>query len=603
MQLSRRDLMIATGSGLALSALPACARQEKAPDAKALLETLAEEYLRLSPESATGLGIDTGKRAALKSQLSDRSQAGRDREAAWLKDALRRLDTIEMDDIDPSTRVDVEVARTAYSTASDGYAYPYGAVEIGGWRNGPYVVAQNMGAYIDVPRFLDASHKVENKNDADAYLARLEAFASELDGETERLKSARGQGVVASQVLMAKTLQGIRMSRGGEPKDWLIVTSLADRTGEIPGDWRARAEQIARASIAPALDRQIAELEEHAKAATHDAGIWKLKDGADYYAWALRASTTTRMTPDEVHAMGQSELRRLQAEMDTILKQLGYTDGSVGQRMIALAKDPRYTFPNDDTGRKQIMDFIQATLADIRTRLPRAFGTLVEGRVEVRRIAPAEEGGAPGAYGGAGSIDGTVPGRFWINLRTTDLHTKYSLPTLTYHESIPGHVWQGEYAHKLSLIRSLMSFNAFSEGWALYAEQLAGELGVYDDNPVGRLGYLQSIAFRACRLVVDTGLHAKRWTRDQAIRWFAETNGSGLDEVTSEVDRYCAWPGQACGYKVGHSEINRLRTQSQQRLGERYDFRGYNDVVVGGGGVPLNVLAGNVERWEASRRG
>jgi uncharacterized protein (DUF885 family) len=249
------------------------------------------------------------------------------------------------------------------------------------------------------------------------------------------------------------------------------------------------------------------------------------------------------------------------------------------------------------------MALIEDRVADIRTRLPRAFATLVPGNFEVKRMAPEVEPGAPGAYGGPGSIDGKVPGKFWINLRTTDLWRRYSLPTLTYHESLPGHVWQGEFTFKLPLVRSLHAFNAYSEGWALYSEQLADELGVYENDPYGRLGYLQSIAFRACRLVVDTGLHAKRWTREQAIQWFAETNGSGLDEVTSEVDRYCAWPGQACGYKVGHSEINRLRANAQQALGAGFDLRQFNDVVVKGGGVPMVVLGRSVDAHvEAMRR-
>jgi uncharacterized protein (DUF885 family) len=265
--------------------------------------------------------------------------------------------------------------------------------------------------------------------------------------------------------------------------------------------------------------------------------------------------------------------------------------------MNALAQDPRYKFPEGDKGREEIKAYIRERLAKIRTVLPRAFSTMVPGHLEVRRMSPSEEPGAPGAYGGAGSIDGKIPGKFWINLRTTDLWRTFSLPTLTYHESIPGHVWQGEYTFKLPLVRSLLAFNAYSEGWALYAEQLADELGVYEGDPVGRLGYLQSIAFRACRLVVDTGLHAKRWTREQAIQWFAETNGSGLEEVTSEVERYCAWPGQACGYKVGHSEINRLRAATQQKLGEKFDLRRFDDLVVKGGGVPMVVLARNVEAF------
>jgi uncharacterized protein (DUF885 family) len=281
--------------------------------------------------------------------------------------------------------------------------------------------------------------------------------------------------------------------------------------------------------------------------------------------------------------------------MDGILKGLGYTKGTVGARMTGLGDDRRFQFPDNDAGRAEILAFIQERLTTIRAVLPKAFATLVKGNLEVRRLPPEEEPGAPGAYGGAGSIDGSIPGKYWINLRTTKLHSRYSLPTLTHHEAIPGHVWQGEYSNQLPLIRTLLAFNAYSEGWALYAEQLADELGVYDGDPVGRLGYLQSIAFRACRLVVDTGLHAKRWTRQQAIEWFATTNGSGLEEVTSEVDRYCSWPGQACGYKVGHSEINRQRDRAKAALGERFDLRRFNDTVVQGGNVPLDVLALNVD--------
>jgi uncharacterized protein (DUF885 family) len=271
--------------------------------------------------------------------------------------------------------------------------------------------------------------------------------------------------------------------------------------------------------------------------------------------------------------------------------------------MQALAKDSRYQFSEGDEGRKEILAFIEARLADIRSRMPQAFHTLVRGNVEVRRLPPEEEPGAPGAYGGPGSIDGTIPGKYWINLRTTDLHSRYSLPDLTYHEAIPGHVWQGEYAQKLSLIQSILAFNAYSEGWALYAEQLADELGVYDADPVGRLGYLQSIAFRACRLVVDTGLHAKRWTREQAVRYFVEVNGSNPEEVASEVDRYCSWPGQACGYEVGHQEIVRQRARAEDALGEGYDLRAFNDTVVRGGNVPLDVLALNVDEYIRTAKG
>jgi uncharacterized protein (DUF885 family) len=303
------------------------------------------------------------------------------------------------------------------------------------------------------------------------------------------------------------------------------------------------------------------------------------------------------MTPDEVHALGQRELQRLHAEMDGILKTIGYTSGSVGERMKALAKDPQYMFAEGDKGRAEIMAFIERRLAWIRGQLPRAFNTLVDPHMEVKRLPPEEEPGAPTAYGGSGSIDGKTPGRFWINLRETSLHSKYSLADLTFHESIPGHIWQGEYTHAMPLVRQLLSFNAFSEGWALYAQQLADELGAYADDPAGRLGYLQAIAFRACRLIVDTGIHAKQWTREQGVRFFVDVNGSNPLEVASEVDRYCSWPGQACGYKVGHSEINRQRERAKTALGATFDLRAFDDAVVLGGNVPLDVLARNIDEF------
>jgi uncharacterized protein (DUF885 family) len=283
--------------------------------------------------------------------------------------------------------------------------------------------------------------------------------------------------------------------------------------------------------------------------------------------------------------------------MDELLKQAGYAQGSVGERMKALAKDPRYQFSENDKGRAEIMAFIQNRLDWIRSEMPHAFTKVVNPHMEVKRLPLEEEPGAPAAYGGAGSIDGKIPGRFWINLHTTSLHSKYSLADLAFHEAIPGHIWQGEYTHDMPLIRQLLSFNAYSEGWALYAEQLADELGAYANDPVGRVGYLQSIAFRACRLVVDTGIHAKRWTREQAVRFFVDINGSNPLEVASEVDRYCSWPGQACGYKVGHSEINRQRENARKALGAEFDLKTFNDTVVLGGNVPLDVLARNVEEY------
>ncbi len=597
---SRRDFIAGTGAALAaLSGLSACAKREAVPAVvQDPLAGIAEELLADYPENATSLGIDNGARAVLKSHLSDRSAAGQEAIAQRVAARLERLGKVDIAALDEAARIDHDVVRTAHETAAEGFAFPYGDVAIlnsnWSWRNAPYVVAQNTGAFLEIPGLLEEQHTVETADDAEAYLARISAYAGQLDGETGRLQAAGTQGVIAPDFILDKTIAQLKLARAGDAAPWPFVASVAKKTAGLPGDFAASAAKLAAEQVGPALDRQLAEMEVQRKRATHDAGVWKLPHGDAYYAWALRAATTTQMTPDEIHARGQEELAELQAEMDAILKRQGLTRGTVGERMTALGKDRRYRFPDDDSGRAQVMALIEDRVADMRTRLPRAFETLVPGNFEVKRMAPEVEPGAPGAYGGPGSIDGKVPGKFWINLRTTDLWRTFSLPTLTYHESIPGHVWQGEYTFKLPLVRSLLAFNAYSEGWALYAEQLADELGVYEDDPVGRLGYLQSIAFRACRLVVDTGLHAKRWTREQAIDWFAKTNGSGIEEVTSEVERYCAWPGQACGYKVGHSEINRLRREARAALGEKFDLRRFDDVVVQGGGVPMVVLARTV---------
>ena len=603
--LSRREAIAALASAAALPLVSACSSNERGPAppatndaaALALLDGLADRLLRVAPEGATSLGIDTGARAPLRSQLADRSAEGQQRVAAEIRAALAQVTALNTSGLSYAVRTSVEVVRSAYATSLEGFALPYGDITVGGWRNTPYVVIQNVGAYLDIPRFLDSDHRIENAADAEAYLARLQSYAKQLDGELGRMQAARAAGLVPPAFLIDKALGQMGLSAKNAREGGTVVDSIVGRTKNIPGNWGERARTIAVQEVAPALDRQLAELQAQRAVATGDPGISARPHGEEFYRWALKASTTTNMTPDQVHEMGQSEVQRLHAQMDAILKEIGYPQGTVGERMKALAKDPRYKFSDGDKGRAEIMAFINNRLDWVRAQMPRAFNKVVHPNMEVKRLPPEEEPGAPGAYGGAGSIDGKIPGRFWINLRTTALHSKYSLADLTFHEAIPGHIWQGEYTHDMPLIRQLLQFNAYSEGWGLYAEQLADELGAYEKDAVGRLGYLQSIAFRACRLVVDTGIHAKRWTREQAVKFFVDVNGSNPDEVASEVDRYCSWPGQACGYKVGHSEINRQRQLAMAALGPKFDLKAFNDTVVMGGNVPLDVLARNVDEY------
>jgi len=600
--LSRREVLAALLAAAALPLVPACDRARgltvlDEPGALALLDSFSENLFNLVPEAATSLGLDVGARAALRGRLTDRSPAGKQRLAQQVRSDLDRVNAVDVSGLSHATRTSFDVVRSAYSLALEGFALPYGDITVGGWRNTPYVVIQNVGAYLDIPRFLDAEHRIEKVEDAEAYLSRLQSFAAQLDGELARVQEARALGLVPPAFLIDKALRQLRLSEENARSGGMLVESIERRTQNIPGDWAARARSLAVQVITPALARQVAELEAQRAVATDVAGIGTRPHGEDFYRWALKASTTTSMTPDEVHELGLSEVDRLHGQMDAILKEVGYSQGSVGERMKALANDRRYKFADGDRGRAEIRAFIDERLAWIKAQMPKAFNTLVDPNMEVKRLPLEEEPGAPAAYGGAGSIDGSIPGRFWINLRTTDLHSKYSLADLAFHEAIPGHIWQGEYTHRMPEIRQVLSFNSYSEGWGLYAEQLADELGAYEGNGVGRLGYLQSIAFRACRLVVDTGLHAKGWTREEGVKYFVDVNGSNPEEVASEVDRYCAWPGQACGYKVGHSEINRQRDLARTTLGAAFDVKAFNDTVLLGGNVPLDVLAKNVDEY------
>ena len=603
---TRRQILAGLGatSALALSGCAATARPEQLGQAQSigarrLLEVVGYNLLAHEPDRATSLGVDTGRYARLRYRLEDQSPAGQQAYAATLRQDLARVRAFPREGLDADTVTSFEVVESAYATALDGFALPYGDVAVGSWRNSPYVVIQNTGGYLDLPRFMESTHPLEDGDDADAFIARMEAMPAYFDGERERIEAARAMGLVPPDFLLDKAIEQMRGTLARAGRGELFAAPLRAKliAKGMPESHANRARALETGPIAAALERQLAELLAERAVADGDPGMWSQPRGDEYYAWALRAATTTTLSPDEIHEIGLAELDELHGRMDPILREIGYTTGSVGERMQKLAEDPRYKFAEGDPGRAEIMAFIEERVAWIKAQMPRAFNTLVDPNMEIRRLPPEEEPGAPGAYGGAGSKDGKIPGRMWINLRTTDLHRKYDLPDLTFHETIPGHVWEGEYSNRLPLIRSILAFSAFSEGWALYAEQIADELGAYEDFKVGRLGYLQSLAFRACRLVVDTGLHAKRWSRQQGVDFFVRRNGSNADDVRSEVDRYCSWPGQACSYKLGHSEIVRQRERAQAALGNAYEFKAFNDAVVLGGNAPLDVMAKNVTRY------
>ncbi|HCK85020.1 MAG TPA: DUF885 domain-containing protein, partial [Hyphomonadaceae bacterium] len=486
------------------------------------------------------------------------------------------------------------------------------AFEVGGGAGAPYVVTQLTGAYTDVPDFMDSQHPLRTRDEADAYLARLGEYVRQLDQESAIIAEDARQGVVPPDFAIDRALEQLGAFIAEAPARTVLVQSLARRLPAIADlpegertNYLSRAESAVRDAVFPAYRRQIAALREVRPNAVHDAGIWRLPQGAEMYAAALRSRTTTTKSPDEIHDMGVALVAEFNAEMDAILKAQGMRRGSVAQRIRQLSRRRDQLYPNTDAGRAQILADLNQQTREMIAMMPRAFNTMAQAQLEIRRVPPTTEAGAPGGYYQRATLDGSRPGAYYINLRDTGEWPRFTLPTLNYHEGVPGHHWQisiQQESGAIPFIRSAMlGFSAFSEGWGLYAEQLADELGAYADNPLGRLGYLQSAAFRASRLVCDTGIHHKRWSREQAIQSMLEATGDLESSVTTEIERYCVWPGQACSYMVGRQAINAIRAEATAALGARFDLKAFHDTLLANGAVPLSVLQELARSWVAGQ--
>lgn len=573
------------------------------------LDQVSDEILKEYPDQATFLGVDTGRRAGLHTRLHDRSLEGiADRNAGCIE-RLKKLKLIDGATLSPADAVTWKSTVYAHELAHEGAKFAYGDnMVLNAWQadaNSPYACSQSSGSFATIPDFLDSMHKIEAVSDCEAYLSRLSAMARNIAAETVRLRHDADLGVTAPDFILDLTLKQQKAYLAKPVAQWGLISSLTKRAAQknIAGDWQSRARTICEKEVGPALSAQVDALQDLRGKASSDAGCWKLPDGDAFYAWMLRAGTTTSMGAEEVHALGQEKVKEITARMDGLLKAQGLTQGTVGERMTALGKDQRFLYPNTDAGRADLLAYLNEVVARMRSRLPELFDTHPKADLVIKRVPPEIQDGAPGGYELDGPIDGSRPASYYINLRDTANWPKFTLPTLCYHEGLPGHVWQGVYMRGLPLVRTLLMFNAYVEGWALYAEQLADEIGMYENDPFGRLGFLQAQQFRACRLVVDTGLHAKRWTRDAAIKWMIEQNGGVEDDVRGEIDRYCSWPGQACGYQTGRIEIDRLRGKAKAELGAKFDLKSYNDAIVTNGSVPLALLSDIVGDYVKGRKG
>jgi len=603
--MDRRRLLMSVAAGGALAAVGpvralahAAVAQTASADFNALMDRIAQEMLLTDPESLTMLGMDRGEHADARFKLSDRSQAKVEADKVKFVAAMKDMAAIDRNALPAKEQIYHDSLTFFGETVMEGYAFPYG----GGMYPSPYTVSQLGGSYQQIPDFLDSQHRIEAADDAEAYLSRLSDFARSLDDERERMRIDYAAGAVPPDFVIDRTLTQMGAITGTAVADSVMSQSIARRTAEknIPGDWAARAQAILTREVYPAIQRQADALKAVRAGATHDGGVWRLPDGEAYYRYGLKNYTTSSMTPDEVHQMGLDQVAEISARADGLLKAQGLTQGTVGQRIAALGKDPRFVYPNTDEAKEELLKELNVQMAAMQARMPDYFGRLPKSPCDIRRVPKAIEAGAPGGYYMAPALDGSRPGAYYINLRDTAEWPKWTLPTLTYHEAVPGHHFQIALQMEqpdTPLLMKVMGFSAYSEGWGLYSEQLADEIGAYENDPFGQIGYLQSLMFRAARLVVDSGLHHKRWSREQGIRYMVDTLGDQESSIATEVERYCVWPGQASSYKVGHTTWVRLREDAKKRLGDRFDIKGFHDTGLNLGGVPLTVLERTMNTW------
>ena len=595
--LNRRNVLLSAGATVALAGASAAQAVSGAEGQlnKAMDDFFAQQ-LAEGPELATSLGLDTGAMAASKSKLHKSSLADVARYKRETTDNLARLSAIPRKPLRGMAAVNYDsVIYDLQSQDRIGKRFAYGA------GTAPYVLSQIDGAYTYIPDFLASQHTIETAADCEAYVARLGEFARLMDDEVERTRHDVGLGVIPPDFAIVGAL-GQMKTLHAAPERSSLIASLVDRAKAkgIAGDWSSAATAAYTGKVLPALERQMALLESLKAKAVHDAGVWRLPDGEAFYALALQTQTTTTMTPAEVHKLGLDVTKELSARADVLFRQIGMTRGSVGERYAALFKDPKYIYPNDDAGKAKEIADLNLLVRRMEKRLPEYFGMLPKTPLEIRRIPAATEQGASTHYTD-GSLDGTRPGIYWLNLRDTAEAPYWDMPTTTFHEGVPGHHLQLTLQKQadLPMLRKAGGFGAYIEGWALYSEQLAQEMDFYKGEPSSELGYIHDALLRSGRLVTDTGIHALRWSREKAVQTLHDIEGDPITLAGQEIERYACNPGQACSYMVGKVTFLRLREKARKALGPKFDIRQFHDAVLLAGSMPLTVLGNAVDNYIA----
>ena len=558
----------------------------------AFFRDFTDEWVRRNPNLAVRTQYFEGEEQdRLSRQLTPITEARQRERIRLAQQGLDELAMFDRDTLTASQRVSADVMQWQLQSI----------VESEPFLNYNFPFQQMNGVNVQIPSALAVEHPIRTEQEAVNYVARLgqvDDRMAEATAESERLA---GQGTLPPRFILNATIAQMQRFVGPPPAENPLVTALATKMqagSEISPDrqeaLRLEATQIVDAEVYPAWQAAIAVLESQLPDASDDAGLWRFDNGADIYAQRLRFYTTTDLAAEEIHQIGLREVSRIEAEMDGLLRPLGYVDGSITERVAELRA--ALSYPHTEEGRTRIMADIEDILADALQRTAALFDVRPESPITARAYPEFRWANAAASYTPP-PADGSRPGVFQMPLRPSRL-TEFSLRSLVYHETVPGHHFQIALGIEnpdlpaFRRIRALGGISASSEGWALYAERVAAEAGWYDDDPEGRIGQLNSALFRARRLVVDTGLHAMGWTRQQAIDFGIEA---------SEVERYVVFPGQACSYMIGQLKIVELRERAREALGERFSIREFHNVVLDVGVVPLTVLEQEVDAYTAAQ--
>ncbi|HUF73292.1 MAG TPA: DUF885 domain-containing protein [Gammaproteobacteria bacterium] len=583
------------------------AQQSETERLNAWFEQKFEEQLDFSPMMKTTLG-----RKDDYDRLDDVSEAALDEQLEWKRASVRELrETFDYELLTPEARTSWDL--WVYQLEQAEAARPF--------RRRSYLFHQMGGAHTRLPQFLINFHRVDDESDMRAYISRIGEAARMLRQTLERAEHAAAERVHAPRFAYEAVISQSRAVVTGQPFDqaegappsplWADVEAklagLVD-AGEIDearaGALKAEAAEALRGSFGPAYEALIAWAESELERTDADAtGVWKLPDGEAYYRERLVANTTTDMTADEIHALGLAEVARIQDEMREVMDDVGF-DGSLDEFFVFFRTDPQFVYPSTDEGREAYLQAARDHLEAIEDRLPEYFGLLPKAGLEVRRVESfREEPGAAQHYV-QGTPDGSRPGVYYAHLIDMSSMPIPDLEVVAYHEGLPGHHMQIAIAQELEGVptfRTQIGFNAYIEGWALYSESLAREMGAYED-PYSNFGALSAEIWRAIRLVVDTGLHAQGWTQEEAVQYFTDNSPVSEGQIRSEIERYIVMPGQATGYKIGMIRIQELRGRAEAELGDDFDIRGFHDTVLGGGALPLSILKQRVEDWIEARK-